>query len=106
MHRRVTQAFALDAAVHAAAVANYCDHVEHNEGASTSWVVNAGERLQQLALDFASSHDLNLIGLYGARLDGIEQANVLHHSAAFSAPERMRTAFTWRDLQLIQIEHD
>jgi hypothetical protein len=38
------QSFALAAAPHAAAVANYCDHVEHNEDVAREQVVVAAKR--------------------------------------------------------------
>ena len=62
------QSFALAAAPHAAAVANYCDHVEHNEDVAREQVVGAGEALARLAFEFAAARDLDLIRLYAERL--------------------------------------
>ena len=47
------QDFALRLAPAAAAVANYCDHVEHNEIADRAWVLGVGADLRQLAWELA-----------------------------------------------------
>ena len=98
--------FALQAAPQAAAVANYCDHVEHNEVVYTSWVTSAGEALRTLALDFAAAHSLDVLALYAARLHAIEARNVLSHEASFDGCAAAEGATTWRQLQLVQAEHD
>jgi hypothetical protein len=53
------ESFALAAAPHAAAVANYCDHVEYNEDVAREWVVGAGEALARLAFEFGAARDLD-----------------------------------------------
>jgi hypothetical protein len=78
--------FALAAASHAAAVANYCDHVEHNEVVATGWVTGAG--------------------LYADRLATIEAKNVLARPDSFDGGAAADSAATWRELQLVQAEHD
>lgn len=98
--------FALATAPLAAAVANYCDHVEHNESAETTWVVDAGEKLGLLGLEFAQSSDLDLVDLYANRLAGIESRNVLAAPGSFDGREAALAAETWRDLQLVQAAHD
>ena len=98
--------FAIAAAPHAAAVANYCDHVDHNEVVATGWVTGAGEALRHLAVDFAAAHDLDLIALYAVRLAAIEQRNVLVHPGSFDGRAAAEQATTWRELQLVQAEHD
>jgi len=98
--------FALTIAPHAAAVANYCDHIEHNEPAATEWVIEAGEWLTDTALQFASGKGLDLIQLYGERLRVIEAGNVLARSGGFSGHGASAAAATWRELQLVQSEHD
>jgi hypothetical protein len=100
------RSFAFATAPLAAAVANYCDHVEHNEPAETTWVVDAGERLGQLALDFAQASNLDLVDLYANRLAAIEARNVLAGRGSFDGGEAARAAETWRDLQLVQAAHD
>jgi len=89
-----------------AAVANYCDHVEHNEAVSAHWVTNAAEEIARLALGLADEIGVDLIGLYAERLGMIEAKNVLKHPAAFDGQAAVLAATTWRDLQVAQFEHD
>jgi hypothetical protein len=98
--------FALATAPLSAAVAKYCDHVEHNEAAETAWVVGAGEGLCRLAMDFARDSGLDLVQLYAARLGAIESRNVLTAPRSFDGRRAALAAKTWRDLQLVQAEHD
>jgi hypothetical protein len=98
--------FALAAAPEAAAVANYCDHVEHNEAAATEWVVSAAQELARLAFGFADETGLDLIHLYAERLGAIEARNVLARPGAFDGHAAVLAAETWRELQLAQVEHD
>jgi hypothetical protein len=98
--------FALAAAPQSAAVANYCDHVEHNEAAAADWVVEASEELSRLAFEFATEAELDLIHLYAERLGAIEARNVLARPGGFDGHAAALAAETWRDLQLVQIEHD
>jgi hypothetical protein len=100
------RSFALATAPLAAAVANYCDHVEHNESAETTWVIDAGEQLGQLALRFAQASDLDVVDLYAERLGAIEARNVLAKPGSFDGRKAALAAATWRDLQLVQAEHD
>jgi hypothetical protein len=98
--------FALAAASHAAAVANYCDHVEHNEIVATAWVTSAGDALHQLALDFATRANVDLLARYAERLTMIEAQNVLMRPGSFDGGAAANNASTWRELQLVQAEHD
>ena len=98
--------YALAAAPAAGAVGNYCDHVEHNEAVDTAWVLDAGDRLRDLALSFARAHELDLLELYARRLGAIESANVLKRDGGFDGAAAARAAGTWRELQLVQAEHD
>lgn len=100
------RSFALAAAPLAAAVANYCDHVEHNEPAETAWVVDAGAELARLALDLAHIRSLDLVDLYAERLATIETRNVLAAPNSFDGRAAAHAAQTWRDLQLVQASHD
>src|SRR5258708_35653511 len=92
--------FALAAAPCAAAVANYCDHIEHNELAAADWVTEAASELRQLALDFAGEAKIDLIHLYAERLGAIEARNVLARPGGFDGHAAALAADTWRDLQL------
>lgn len=100
------QAFALAVAPLAAAVANYCDHVEHNESADPSWVTDAGEKLGTAAFEHAAAVGRNLVQLYAARLASIEARNVLAGGSGFDGSEAALAASTWRELQLVQSAHD
>lgn len=98
--------FALAVSPLAAAVANYCDHVEHNEPADTAWVIEAGEEFAALALEYAEAAGCNLFHLYAARLAAIEARNVLAELGSFDGSAAARAARTWRELQLVQAAHD
>lgn len=98
--------WALDLARSTAAVANYCDHVEHNEPCDRSWVLDAGRNLRALACAIADQEGLDLRELYAARLRAIEARNPLDHESAVDGGELAERAATWRDLQLVQAEHD
>jgi hypothetical protein len=100
------RSFAIAAAPPAAAVANYCDHVEHNEVAETDWVVAAARELTRLASEFADAAGLDLIHLYAERLGAIEARNVLVRPGGFDGHASALAAETWRELQLVQVEHD
>jgi hypothetical protein len=98
--------WALDLASTAAAVSNYCDHVDHNESASTDWISNAGHKMRGLACEIASHENLDLLTLYAARLGEIEARNPLSHPGSFNGNSQAAEATTWRALQLVQAEHD
>lgn len=100
------QEFALRLAPQAAAVANYCDHIEHNEIADRGWVLEAGEHLRRLACELATRPGLSPIDLYAERLGEIEARNVLVHPGSYDGHRAALEARTWRDLQLVQVEHD
>src|SRR6266511_3508815 len=100
------QQLALALAPSAAAVANYCDHVEHNESADTRWVTEAADDLQRHALRLAHEADIDLIEAYAERLRAIERRNPLSRLESFDGRSAALAAATWRDLQLVQIEHD
>jgi len=100
------QTFALAAAPHAAAVANYCDHAEHNEPLDAHWVTEAGAALATLARELASACDADIVDLYAERLRTIEERNVLARRDGFDGRAAALAAATWRDLQLVQADHD
>lgn len=98
--------FVVDAARASAAVANYCDHAEHNEATRRQWVTDAALQLRQLSLKVAAFERVDLVAMYADRLRSIEGKSPLSHSDSFDGGERVASARTWRDLQLAQIEHD
>jgi hypothetical protein len=101
----VSHDLALHLAVQAAAVANVCDHAEHNETLSFDEVETVGAELRTIATEIARQRNISLIEVYAARLDQIERKNVLYIPINEQGG-RARFAETWRDLQLIQAAHD
>ena len=106
MNRRDSEAFALEIAPAAAAVANYCDHVEHNEVAEGTRVLDAATVLRDASVGLAVRAGRDPIELYAERLGAIEARNVLYHPGSFDGHGAVLRARTWRDLQLLQVEHD
>lgn len=97
---------ALRLAVLAGDVANYCDHVEHNEAADLGSVREAGRTLRELAIELAALDTVPAVERYARRLAVIEGRNVLDHADAFDGAAAARNASTWRELQLVQTTHD
>lgn len=100
------RAVGLELAICAGSVATYCDHAEHNEPVQSSWVIGAGQRMRGLALAVGVDAGLDIVGLYAQRLAHIESANVRFGPGSFDGATAARTAGTWRELQLVQLEHD
>jgi hypothetical protein len=98
--------WALQLARSSAAVANFCDHVEHNEQADRAWVLDAARDMRALACTIARAEDIDLRAAYAARLTAIEARNPLRHPGSLDGGARAEQATTWRDLQLVQAEHD
>lgn len=90
----------------AAAVANFCDHVEHNEFADRGWVQESGLALRATACAIASHERTDLRAAYAARLRMIEQRNPLWSEGALDGGALIADAETWHELQLAQGEHD
>jgi hypothetical protein len=89
----------------AADVANFCDHVEHNEAADRRWVIDAGTMLRRLACQLAADEGLALQDLYAVRLQMIEQRTPLWTPDTLDGPALAKAATTWRELQLAQVAH-
>ena len=98
--------WALEVSLAAAAVANYCDHVEHNEDVERGWIWDAGRTLRRIACEIAAYEDLDLLGLYAERLRMIERRNPLYEEDGLDGGLRASEAATWRELQLAQVDHD
>ena len=88
------------------AIANYCDHVEHNETADHKTIGSGAEELRRLALEIAGAQGLDLRTLYAERLAAIEGRNVLGHHGAYDGAAAARSAESLRDLQLALADHD
>lgn len=106
MDPRGFQEFALRLAPLSAAVANYCDHVEHNEFADRDWVLGAGTGLRDLSCELALAADLSPLELYAERLGAIEGRNVVSQDGSYDGHRKALAARTWRELQLVQLAHD
>lgn len=98
--------FALNLAPPTAAIANYCDHVEHAEIAEQEHVAAAANEILLLAVKFATAHDVDPLALYAERMKVIESRSVLHWEGASDGYAAVRSARTWRDLQIAQAQHD
>ena len=95
-----------DLAKVSAAVANYCDHIEHNEMVELDWITDSGERLREIACEVALEEGLDIRALYSERLRAIEARNPLSTDSSLDGGEAAVEAMTWRDLQLVQVAHD
>jgi hypothetical protein len=90
----------------AAKIATYCDQVEHTEQADVSTVAAAAATTRVVAITVAKALGTNIFAAYAARLDEVEQRFVLGRVDGFRGGDQIRLAETWRDLQLIQGNHD
>lgn len=109
MEDRLSQPYAdwaLELSRAAAAVCNYCDHVEHNEEADRRWIFDAARTLREVACGMAAHEEADLLALYAARLRAIEARNPLRGSASLDGGALAERAGTWRELQMAQAEHD
>jgi hypothetical protein len=98
--------WAIRITVLAGAIANYCDHVEHNETSDHRAIRDGGGELRRLAVEIAGSFDVDLRELYADRLAAIERRNVLGHDGAYDGAHAARCAVSLRELQLALAEHD
>ena len=96
----------VDVARAAAAVANYCDHAEHNEFVDAAWVLDAGTTIRAIARRIADREGIDLREAYARRLDRIEGRNVQRVANDFAGGAAVRAAATWLDLQAVQAKHD
>lgn len=88
-------------------VSAYCDRAEHTEPADPDDVRKAGHELCVLAVTLARERcNEDLFDRYAQRLDAIERRNVLHGATGFEGATAARGAATWRDLQIVQAQHD
>jgi hypothetical protein len=100
------QAFALRLAPLAASVANYCDHVEHNEPAERAWVTGPAQELRDTASELAADAALSIVELYAERLAEIEARNIASRPGGYDGHRASINARSWRELQLVQLDHD
>ncbi|HTT93634.1 MAG TPA: hypothetical protein VMF55_03120 [Solirubrobacterales bacterium] len=96
----------LDLAVAAAAVANHCDHAEHNESAPVEDVRSAALVFRKTGVRLSQAADQDPLDLYAARLRAIEERNVHYSVDSYDGAEAARAVTDWRALQLVQDVHD
>ena len=89
-----------------ASVALYCDRAEHADRVDRDAVVNAAPSLLRSATRLADIANVDIVEAYAARLGAIERASVLQTTCSARGAENARSARTWRDLQMVQVEHD
>ena len=99
-------AAALELSSIAGVVGNVCDHVEHNESADPMEVRVAGQRLRAIAVHLATRSGRSIMDLYAERLRAIEERNVLYRDGGFDGAQGVTKTASWRELQMVQIEHD
>jgi hypothetical protein len=100
------RAFALEIAPAVGIVATYCDKVEHNEPADPTAVADAGAAIEHAVVGLSRRLGVDIVAAYADRLAIIETRNVLDHHDAYDGAAAARDARSWRDLQLVQVEHD
>jgi hypothetical protein len=95
----------------AAALAAYCEHVEHNEPHHVVDVAAAGDQLRRIASTLAHAAGVSLLASYRTRIAQIEAASI--HSATaidgiadLAGVDALRQATTWRQVQVAQLIHD
>jgi hypothetical protein len=93
-------------ALAAAAVANYCDHVEHNEAVELAWVTDSAWTLRKVACEVAAAEVVDLRIIYAERLRAIEARNPISSPESLDGGKAAEVATTWRGLQLAQVAHD
>jgi hypothetical protein len=100
------QDIALDLALVANDVANHCDHVEHCEPTDIEVVRDAAAILRSTSISAGRTAGRDTVELYAGRLGMIEARNVLCHPGSYDGASAVLAARTWRELQLVQVEHD
>ena len=95
----------------AAALAGFCEHVEHNEANSIDDAVRAAEHLRDLAADLSAQDGVSLHEAYAERIAAVEAASLLRHARSDGEPDlagakKLAAAGTWEQIQLGQLVHD
>ena len=95
----------------ASACAAFCEHIEHNEPATTHQVVVAAESMRQLAAHLANQSGISLLQAYTDRIQAIEARSLLRYASTGERLELVGTdalasARNWDEVQIAQIAHD
>ena len=109
--REFLDAHARDLVRVAAALAAFCEHLEHNEPTLPQLPIDAARRLRSLAAELAVEAGLDLATCYAERVERVEKASLyskVPHSTMPSLPgaEAMSASTTWADFQVAQVLHD
>lgn len=95
----------------AAALAGFCEHVEHNEPTIHQLPIDAARRLRAIAVDIATGTEIDLAQAYATRIAHVEQTSL--HSQVPGSPipflpgaDAMTSAATWAEFQIAQVVHD
>ena len=101
----------LDLVRAAAACASFCEHAEHNEPASISHVIVAGQTMRRVAARLAAQSQLSLRQLYEDRIRGVEAGSLLAgggdgSTALLTGAVALSTARHWDEVQAAQVVHD
>ena len=95
----------------ASACAAFCEHVEHNEPATTHQVVAAAESMRWVAARLAAQAGVSLRQAYEERIRGVETSSLLRYvataeQAELVGAEALASARRWDEVQIAQIAHD
>ncbi len=95
----------------ASACAAFCEHIEHNEPATTQQVVAAAESMRLLAAQLADQSGLSLRQAYEDRIRGVEASSILRYVAtaertALTGADALTSSRRWDEIQIAQLAHD
>jgi hypothetical protein len=95
----------------AAALASFCEHVEHNEPTLLHLPIDGAHRLRGVAASLAELFDVDLREAYAARIRQVEEASLFSRvpgqgDLEVPGADAMDEAHTWSDIQVAQILHD
>lgn len=95
----------------AAACAAFCEHIEHNEPATTNQVVAAAESMRHVAAQLAGQSGVSLRQAYEDRIRSVETSSLLRHVGMFeqielAGAEALAAARQWDEIQTAQLAHD
>ena len=95
----------------ASACAAFCEHIEHNEPATTQQVVAAAESMRQLAAQLADQSGLSLRQAYEDRIRAVEASSMLRYVATterteLAGADALASSRRWDEVQIAQLAHD
>lgn len=95
----------------AAACAAFCEHIEHNEPATTHQVVAAAESMRRIAAQLADGSGVSLRQAYEDRIRSVEASSLLRYAGIAEQVElvgadALASAQRWDEVQIAQVAHD